>query len=264
MGWWTHKDERRSDATQIGCQAKGGPIGTPPSIEPMEALFEPAAEGTRGVDQRIVLRGIPWEVYQRLADARGESSVPRLAFLEGALEIMSPSDQHEWIKTMFDRLLQAYAEEMGIELGPLGSTTLRSERTQRAAEPDQSYVLGPRPVRARAPDLVIEVVLTSGGVDKLSVYRHVGVKEAWFRRNGRIDVFVLGKDGRAVRKRSQLLPDVDLELLARLVVAGRAVRKRSQLLPDVDLELLARLVVAGRPTAALKAFRAALRKRRPR
>jgi hypothetical protein len=81
---------------------------------------------------------------------------------------MSPSEDHEWVKSMLGHLLQAYAEERGIELGPFGSVTLKDERRRRGAEGDQTYVLGPRPERIGAPDLVVEVVLTSGGVDKLS------------------------------------------------------------------------------------------------
>ncbi|MGC4117034.1 MAG: Uma2 family endonuclease [Myxococcales bacterium] len=204
----------------------------------MHAVFMPSASSTAGVDQRLVLHGVPWSVYESMTEARGEGSVPRLAYSEGDLEIMSPSEDHEWVKSMLGYLLQAYAEERGIELGPFGSVTLKDERRRRGAEGDQTYVLGPRPERIRAPDLVIEVVLTSGGVDKLSIYRRLGVREVWFWEKGRISVHVLG-------------------------ARGYVRRTVSALLPDLDLRLVAKLATADRPTQAVKALRASLRRRRP-
>ncbi len=190
----------------------------------MQAVFSPSTSTTSSVDQRLVLHGVPWSVYESIAEARGEGSVPRLAYSEGDLEIMSPSEDHEWVKSMLGHLLQAYAEERGIELGPFGSVTLKDERRRRGAEGDQTYVLGPRPERIGAPDLVVEVVLTSGGVDKLSIYRRLGVREVWFWERGRISVHVLGARGYSHRATSALLPDLDLRLVAKLATSDRPTR----------------------------------------
>jgi hypothetical protein len=44
--------------------------------------------------------------------------VTRIAFLDGALEIMSPSKDHERIKSYIGRLIEAYALERDIHLSP--------------------------------------------------------------------------------------------------------------------------------------------------
>jgi hypothetical protein len=46
-------------------------------------------------DDIIVLRGATWADYQRLLELRGERPVPRLSYLAGVLELMSPSRSHE-------------------------------------------------------------------------------------------------------------------------------------------------------------------------
>jgi Uma2 family endonuclease len=64
------------------------------------------------------------------------------------------------------------------------------------------------------PDLAIEVVWTSGGIDKLELYARLGVGEVWFWREGRIEVHVLRGDRYESATRSSLFPDLDVELLA--------------------------------------------------
>ena len=44
---------------------------------------------------------------------RGESSATRVTYLEGELELMSPSFDHETLKKTLGRLIEAYAEEVG-------------------------------------------------------------------------------------------------------------------------------------------------------
>ena len=50
------------------------------------------------VDSIVVLGGVSWEAYELLLEGRGDGSIPRLTYLKGLLEIMSPSDDHEWRK----------------------------------------------------------------------------------------------------------------------------------------------------------------------
>ena len=42
-------------------------------------------------DQIIVLHDVTWEDYERVLEIRGDKSAPRINYLEGELEIMSPS-----------------------------------------------------------------------------------------------------------------------------------------------------------------------------
>jgi Uma2 family endonuclease len=145
--------------------------------------------------------------------------VPRITYLKGALELMNPSRNHEQDKTLLARLLEAYADELGIDLFGIGSWTLKNEEAERGAEPDECYSIGPV-TDDDVPALAIEVVKTRGGISKLEVYRGLGVGEIWFWKHGRMTVFVLEADQYVEVGASRLLPAVDLSLLAELVNRG--------------------------------------------
>ena len=135
-------------------------------------------------DQRIVTYGVPWSHYETQLALRGDASVPRMAYLEGTLELMSPSKEHERAKSSIGRLVEAYALERGVELSPYGAWTLKSAPKESGVEPDECYIVG-SDQNKQLPDLAIEVVWTSGGIDKLEIYRRLGVGEVWFWRDGR-------------------------------------------------------------------------------
>lgn len=166
-------------------------------------------------DQIIVLHDVTWKDYERLLAIRGDKSVPRISYLEGELEIMSPSRDHEQIKSFIGRLLEAWCIDRGIEMTPFGSWTLKGQRHDRAVEADECYVFGTAP-RER-PQLAIEVEWTRGNVDKLRIYENLGVEEVWTWRKGVIQVHVLVGERFASAPRSRLLPDLDLTLLASML-----------------------------------------------
>lgn len=168
-------------------------------------------------DQRLVMHGVPWAHFEAILALRGDRPVPRMTYLRGALELMTPSQTHESIKTLLARMIEIYAQEKRIRLSGFGSWTLRNAPSERAIEPDECYILGDRRGKDR-PDLAVEVIWTSGGLDKLEVYRRLGVAEVWLWRAGAIRVFVLEGEGYAEVARSRLLPDLDIELVSRLSV----------------------------------------------
>ena len=65
------------------------------------------------------------------------------------------------------------------------------------------------------PDIVIEVIWTSGGLDKLAIYRGLGVPEVWFWQDGGLCFYILGAGGYTANARSTRLPDLDPELFTR-------------------------------------------------
>lgn len=176
-------------------------------------------------DNIVVLRGVTWADYQRLLEVRGERAAPRLTYLEGVLELTSPSRPHESIKSMIGRLVEAWCLEMGVDITPYGSWTLESKESDRGVEPDECYVLGAVADPDRY-DLAIEVVWTSGSINKLEVYRKLRVREVWIWKRGRIEVFVLDGEQYSSAERSSLLPGLDLAELvsfASVVPMTRAV-----------------------------------------
>src|SRR5215211_4048298 len=86
----------------------------------------PAGEYIPMADQRVFLRGVPWAHYEVLLALKGEKAVPRIAYLDGVLELMSPSQYHERFKSYIGRLIETYALEFDILLSPYGSWTLKS------------------------------------------------------------------------------------------------------------------------------------------
>ena len=168
-------------------------------------------------DQRVMLNDVSWADFEMILQIRGDRAGVRMTYLNGVLELMSPSVDHEGIKKTIARLLEAYAEETGIPFNGFGSWTLKNPLRARALEPDECYSLSlGRPTR---PDLAIEVVWTSGGIDKLDVYRGLGIGEVWFWREGVIEVYVLAGEQYERRERSTVLPDLDRAELARHIDA---------------------------------------------
>ena len=59
-------------------------------------------------DHYVHLYGVAWGDYLRLLEIRGERSAPRLTYIEGTLEIMSPSRTHDEIKSYIGCLVEAW------------------------------------------------------------------------------------------------------------------------------------------------------------
>ena len=66
-------------------------------------------------------------------------------------------------------------------------------------------------------DLAIEVIWTSGGLNKLEIYRKLDVREVWIWKAGKIQVHALRGDRYVAVERSELLPAIDLEQLLTFV-----------------------------------------------
>jgi len=169
-------------------------------------------------DQLIVIEGVDWAGYEALLALRGERSRPKLAYLDGVVELMSTSREHEGLKSVVGLLVEAYCLERDVAFSAYGNWTLKQQVKRSGIEADECYIFGPRPKDKDQPDLAIEIVWTSGGIDKLEAYRRLQVGEVWFWKQDEISVHVLGRDGYAAHERSVCLPDLDLDLVCRLAL----------------------------------------------
>jgi Uma2 family endonuclease len=165
-------------------------------------------------EQRVLLTGVPWETYVALRDAVDTPGV-RMTYCEGMLEIMSPLPAHEIAKKTVARLIEVYALERDIPLYGYGSTTFRSAAKAKGIEPDECYCIGH--LLKDFPDIAIEVVLTSGGIEKLPVYAGLGVREVWFWEEDAFHLHALRAGGYEAIRASELLPDLDLDIVASFV-----------------------------------------------
>jgi Uma2 family endonuclease len=188
------------------------------TLRALASLFrpEPTADGFEP-EERLVICGVSWERYLALDQALGDDrSGPRFAYLDGELEIVTTSQEHERIKKWIGDLLAVYFEEAAIEIVPRGQATMRTVLKQAGAEPDESWCIHGE---KEFPDLVLEIVLTTGGVSKLEIYRRFNVPEVWFWRRQTLEIFALREDGTVYEAlpQSRLLPDLDVALLERCV-----------------------------------------------
>lgn len=177
---------------------------------------EPLANGQEP-ESRVVHCGMSWDFYLAFDKALGDDRPgPRFYYLDGELEIMTTSKEHERLKTWLAGFMDLHFDEVGIEFFTMGQATMRSAWQQIGAEPDVSWCLHEE---KEFPDLVLEIALTSGGVRKVDLYRRFAVPEVWFWRKGRLEIFTLRADGSgydpADDGRSRLLPDLNVGLLER-------------------------------------------------
>ncbi len=167
-------------------------------------------------ESSIALYGIPWEKYEGLLSLLGDDQPAlRLNYLEETLEIMTTSRLHEEIKTTIRMLLESYFFHKGIQFFAIGSATFKKETAKRGLEPDECYCFEEK---KEYPDLAIEVVITSGWVDKLEIYKGLGIPEVWFWKEGKFYLYGLVEGNYQTIIDSKLLPELDINLLSKYVV----------------------------------------------
>lgn len=193
-----------------------------------EVRAEAARPSLAASDQRIVIYNVSWKTYvvmRELLDSPGL----RMTYDRGTLELMSPSPKHELIKTNLARFVEFFALEYDVPLNGYGSTTFKRELKERGLEPDECYVIGGNIISdehggtekgrwVHAPDIAIEVVVSSGGIAKLAIYQTIGVREVWFYEDGGFQIHRLGSAGYEPIATSELIPDLDFEVLARFAL----------------------------------------------
>lgn len=167
-------------------------------------------------EQRILINGVRWKDYVILREALDTPGL-RMTYLEGSLEIMSPSPAHEAAKKSVARLVETYAFLLRIPLNGYGSTTFRREAKERGAEPDECWMYG-RPLEEGGfPDVVLEVIEASPLLDKLAVYDGFSVPEVWIFEDGAFALHRRRKKGGYERvTKSSFMPDLDFERIAGL------------------------------------------------
>lgn len=162
-------------------------------------------------DQHVVLRGMSWQDFEALLAIRGERSGVRMYYLDGEIEIASPTKIHEGRKTTLARLLEIWAMESDVALNGFGSWTLKSELREAGAEPDECYIVG-NSIEKDFPDLAIEVEWSrTTSISKPEIYRRLGVRELWtLKSDGRLMIRILEKGEWVEHARSKLFPKLDL------------------------------------------------------
>ncbi|MBH8550948.1 Uma2 family endonuclease [Nostocaceae cyanobacterium CENA357] len=145
-------------------------------------------------EEIIHLSGISWHTYESLLN---ELSINRrlcLTYYRGNLEIMVPSLEHERYKEITGRFVETLAEELELEIEPLGSTTFK-QLELTGVEPDKCfYIQNVNSIQGKTridlqedppPDLIVEIDITSSSKDRFAIYAEMGVPEIW-RYDGKL------------------------------------------------------------------------------
>jgi Uma2 family endonuclease len=158
------------------------------------------------LEQQVVLHHVRWSTYQALLEDLGEHRGSRITYYRGTLEIMSPSDEHEYLKKLTGRLIEVFTEELDIRIRSAGSTTRQSQVREAGLEPDESYYIQ-NELRVRGkkvidltwdppPDLCVEIDLRKSAIDRDAVYASLGIPEVWTHDGKSLRVRILDADGR--------------------------------------------------------------------
>jgi Uma2 family endonuclease len=140
------------------------------------------------ISQRVVLEGISWTTYQMMLSELGDHRASRLAYDQGTLEITMPSEIHEIVNRLLDRMVIALTEELDLKMKAYGSTTLDREDLAQGVEPDSCYYIqNVEQIRVRKldlttvppPDLAIEVDITRSSRRRLGIYLQLQIPEVW-------------------------------------------------------------------------------------
>ena len=185
---------------------------------------------SRTAEQRVVIDGVRWSTYLSLLED-GESQRGRMTFDQGVLEIMSPGRVHENVGRLLGRMVEAFTEELEIEVVSVASTTFKREDVNRGFEADEAYYIQNAAAVADKgeldleidppPDLVIEVDISRSSIDKMPLFHSLGVPEIWRYAGDKLSVYLRGHAGYVLSEKSNVLPRFPLD------EAGQVIEQRT-------------------------------------
>ena len=182
-------------------------------------IDEPELAQIDDPEERFTTSSVSWQIYEALLSKLEDNSHYRVTYLDGVLEIVSPSFRHEKLKKRLAALIEAYLDEKEIKYTPMGGPTIKNRLKKVGAEPDECYCIGEE---KDIPDIAIEVIITSGSIDKLETYRRLGVAEVWFWERNQLKLYHLREEtpseflethGYEQIMSSEFLPELNISLL---------------------------------------------------
>jgi Uma2 family endonuclease len=178
--------------------------------------------------EHIVLEDMSWEFYEHLLEEIGDRNI-RVTYDEGRLEIMSPMFKHELYGGWIERLIFSICDARNIALASAGCTTFKIPARKKGLEPDKCYYFQHAQAARRfegsfdpdihpAPELAVEIDITSKSVPREPIYAALGVAEIWRFDGRKLQVLHLGKGKYSERKRSVAFPFMPMTEFAEFVL----------------------------------------------
>jgi Uma2 family endonuclease len=152
----------------------------------------------------VIMHDVTWKQYEAMLRIVGDRPI-RVTYDTGTMELFMPSLGHEGDAYLLGRMVDMLTEELEISLMGGGTTTHKRQDLDKGAEPDQCYWFGENAQRIRGkrtldfdidpvPDLVIEVDVTRGSLDRLKIFAALGVLEVWRSDGGNLQFLHLQTD----------------------------------------------------------------------
>jgi Uma2 family endonuclease len=186
-------------------------------------------------EERMILHNVSWASYESLLADFANQGSPRLTYDQGTLEIMILLPEHEKINRTIASIVEVLAEELNIDILDLGSTTFTREELKRGFEPDSCfYFKAAALMRSKqeidlkidpAPELVIEVDITSGSLKKLPIYAKMGVSEIWRYDGKRLAIHILFQENYNKSNHSLIFPFITGDKLTEFIEQSETMTK---------------------------------------
>jgi Uma2 family endonuclease len=191
----------------------------------MSVATKPAMTG------RVVMYGVSWEDYAQLMTMM-ENRHARISYDRGTLEIMSPSSQHEKIKSLIVSMVDGIAAAFAMPVASFGSTTFKRDDLKKGIEADACFYVSLEPqMRERddidiavdpPPELAVEVDVTRSVTHRLPIYAKLGIGEIWVWRTEKVRFLLLQDSGKfAESETSRAFPFLKAKTLAEFIAVRR-------------------------------------------
>ena len=183
----------------------------------------------------VELANVSWGVYQATLQAFWSEPNPRFYYEKGNLLIMPTGAKHEDLNRALASLVEIACLEWGINWCNFGSATFQREDLSSGFEPDSCFYFQHEAAmrhkeqvdmtRDPAPELIVEVDITSLSTGRQSIYAAFGVPEIWRCTPAEVAILHLVNDQYVEAQASLALPLLTTDRLAEFVNASRTLSR---------------------------------------
>jgi len=134
---------------------------------------------------------------------------------------------HENVKRLIGRMIEAFTEELNIEIESASSTTFKREDLERGFEPDECYYIEHAAAICSKddidmtvdppPDLIIEIDISRSSLNKFGIYRALGIPEVWRYDGESLRLYVLHDNDYIEVQQSRVLSQLPIDTLTYLL-----------------------------------------------
>ena len=109
----------------------------------------------------LVAQDVSWDDYERILEELADRPAVRVTYDQGRLEIMSPRPEHEKYKRLIEKIIDALADDLDLNVEALGSATWRKKEDAKGVEADTCYYIFYAPVEISAMYFVPRIAIIS-------------------------------------------------------------------------------------------------------